>query len=60
MMQAGAVTGIADVHARPLAHRIKPFQDFDAVRTIGIEFHFFVASAVFFVHYPVHSVLSFT
>ncbi|CAI8229582.1 MAG: Uncharacterised protein [SAR116 cluster bacterium] len=29
MMQARAVIGVADIHARPLAHRIKPLQDLD-------------------------------
>ena len=32
VVQAGAVAGIADVHARPLAHRFEPFQDLDAAR----------------------------
>src|SRR5690606_12581911 len=52
VVQAGAVACIAYVHARPLAHGIKPFQDFDAVRTIGGRtFVFLLASPVFFVHF---------
>ncbi len=29
VMQAGAVVGVADIHARPLAHGIEPAQDLD-------------------------------
>ena len=38
MVQAGAVVGVADIHARPLAHGIEPFQDLDRIRAIGIGF----------------------
>src|SRR3546814_14584640 len=36
MVQAGAVVGVADIHAGPLAHGIQPFQDLDTVGAIGI------------------------
>jgi hypothetical protein len=29
VMQAGTVIGVADVHARPLAHRVEAFEDLD-------------------------------
>ena len=32
VMQARAVIGVADIHARPLAHRIEAFQDLDRIR----------------------------
>ncbi len=34
VVQAGAVAGVADVHARPLAHGFQPFQDLDAVGVV--------------------------
>ena len=35
VVQARAVVGIADIHARPLADRIEALQDLNAVRAIG-------------------------
>jgi hypothetical protein len=35
VVQAGAVGGVADVHARALAHRFQAFQDLDAALAIG-------------------------
>src|SRR5512145_3167274 len=37
MMQAVDARA-ADIHRRPLAHRIEPFKDFDLVRTIAVGF----------------------
>ena len=34
VMQAGAVIGIADIHARPFAHGIEAFEDLDRFRPI--------------------------
>src|SRR5260370_8237429 len=34
MVQAGAVIGVADIHTRPLAHRIEPAQDLDRLLVI--------------------------
>jgi len=36
VMQARAVIGIADIHARPFAHRIEALQDLDALRAIVV------------------------
>ncbi len=38
MVQAGAVIGVADIHARALADGIQPFQDADRGGVIGIVF----------------------
>jgi hypothetical protein len=35
VVQTGAVRGVADVHARALAHRLQAFEDLDAVRTVA-------------------------
>ncbi len=35
MMQPGSIVGVADIHARKLAHRLPVFQDFDLVSAIG-------------------------
>ena len=35
MMQAGTVVGVADIHARPLAHRVEPAQHLDRLRVVG-------------------------
>jgi hypothetical protein len=35
VVQAGAVRGVADVHARALAHRLQPFEDRDGAFAIG-------------------------
>ena len=35
VVQAGAVIGVADIHARPLAHGIEALQDLDRIRAIG-------------------------
>ena len=35
VVQPGAVAGVADVHARALAHRLQAFQDLDAAFAIG-------------------------
>src|SRR5688572_4029191 len=37
MMQAVDARA-ADIHRRPLAHRIEPFEDFDLVRTVAVGF----------------------
>ena len=34
MVKPRAIIGVADIHARALAHRIKPFQDLDGIRAI--------------------------
>src|SRR5580700_11076196 len=34
VMEAGAVIGVADIHTRPLADRVEPFQNFDRFRSI--------------------------
>jgi hypothetical protein len=34
VVQAGAVLRVADVHARPLAHGLQPFEDLDAGRAV--------------------------
>ena len=34
VVQAGAVIGVADIHARPLAHGVEPLQHPDRFRTI--------------------------
>src|SRR5207247_135733 len=34
VMEAGAVVGIADIHARPLADRIEAFEDLDGFRVV--------------------------
>ena len=36
VVQARAIIGIADVHARPLAHGVQPAKDFDAVRAVFV------------------------
>ena len=35
VVQAGAVGGVADVHARALAHRLQAFEDLDAAFAVG-------------------------
>ena len=35
VVQAGAVGGVSDVHARALAHRFEPFEDLDAAFTVS-------------------------
>jgi hypothetical protein len=35
MVQTGPVGGVADVHARALAHRLEPFEDLDAAFAVG-------------------------
>ena len=39
MMQA-VDAGAADVHRRPLPHRIEPFENFDLIRTVTVGFRF--------------------
>ena len=39
VVQARAVIGVADIHARPLAHRIKALEHLDRFRAIGIGIH---------------------
>ena len=39
VVQARAVIGIADIHARPLAHRIKALEHLDRFRAIGVSIH---------------------
>jgi hypothetical protein len=34
VMQAGAIGGVADVHARALAHRLEALQDLDGIRAV--------------------------
>jgi hypothetical protein len=34
MMEAGAIIGITDIHARPLAHGIESFEDLDRLGAI--------------------------
>jgi hypothetical protein len=34
-MQAGSVVGVADIHARPLAHRIQALQDLDGIGVVA-------------------------
>ena len=36
VVQAGAVVGIADVHARPTAHRLQALEDLDRGRVVGL------------------------
>ena len=36
VMQAGAVVGVADIHAGALAHRVETAQNLDRIRAIGI------------------------
>ena len=36
VVQARAIIGIADVHARPLAYSVQPAKDFDAVRAVFV------------------------
>ena len=36
VVEAGAVVGVADIHARPLAHRVEAAQDLDRIRAIGV------------------------
>ena len=36
VVQAGAIVGIADVHARPFAHRIQALENLDRIRVIGL------------------------
>ncbi len=36
VVQARAVVGVADIHARPLAHGIEALEDLDRFRAIGI------------------------
>ncbi len=35
VVQPGAVIGVADVHARPLAHRVEPAQHLDRLLVVG-------------------------
>ena len=52
VMQSGAVTGIANVHAGPFAYRVETFQDLDAVGTvIRGTFTFLLLGTVFVYHY---------
>ena len=39
VVQARAVVGVADIHARALAHRIEALEDLDGIRAIGIDVH---------------------
>ena len=39
VMQTGAVIGIANVHPRPFAHGIQPFQDFNTRRVVSLLTH---------------------
>ena len=51
VMQAGAIAGIADIHAGPFAHRVKPFQDLDALGAIiSRGFRFFLSGTFFLIH----------
>jgi hypothetical protein len=34
MVQTGAVIGVADIHARPLAHGVEPFENLDRFRAV--------------------------
>ena len=34
VVQAGAVVGVADIHARPLAHRIEALEDLDRLGAV--------------------------
>ncbi len=34
VMEAGAVVGVADIHARPLAHRVEALEDLDRLRVV--------------------------
>jgi hypothetical protein len=36
VVQAGTVFGVADIHARPLAHGVEPAQDLDRLGIVGI------------------------
>ncbi len=38
MMQARAVIGIANIHARPLAHRLQPFENLDGISIVRCAF----------------------
>ncbi len=40
VVQARAVVGVADVHARPLAHRVEALEHLDAVGVVGIHIGF--------------------
>src|SRR3546814_4286280 len=35
VMQARPVVGVADIHARPLAHRVQALENLDRIRAIG-------------------------
>ena len=34
VVEAGAVIGVADIHARPLAHRVEALEDLDRIRVV--------------------------
>ena len=52
VMQSGAVTGVANVHAGPFAYRVQTFQDLDAVGTvIRGTFTLLLSGTVFVYHY---------
>jgi len=34
VVEAGAVVGVADIHARPLAHRVEALEDLDRLRVV--------------------------
>ena len=36
VVQAGAVIGVADIHARPLAHGVEPAQHLDRLLVVGL------------------------
>ncbi len=36
VMETRAVVGVADVHARPLAHRVEALEDLDALGVVGV------------------------
>ena len=36
VVKAGAVVGVADIHARPLAHRLEPTQHLDRIRPVAV------------------------
>jgi hypothetical protein len=36
VVEARTIVGVADIHARPFAHRIEAFQNLDGVRAVGV------------------------
>ena len=40
VVEARAVVGVADVHARPLAHGVEPTQDLDGIGVVGLDARF--------------------